>query len=81
MLEERLKCYTGKRNAITTFILFVIGYVAHIGIWLFKLGTYDANCSGMFHYTPDSGASLRRRMIKPIDSLCMCNTIVFLLCD
>lgn len=68
MLEERLKCYIGKRNAITAFILFVIGYVAHIGIWLFKLGTYDANCSGMFHYTPDWEASLGRWMIKPIDA-------------
>lgn len=68
MLEDRIKCNIGKRNIVTAFVLFIIGYISHIGIWLYKLGAVDANCSGLFHYTPDWEATLGRWLIKPIDA-------------
>ena len=68
MMEKVISEKVGIRNLALVLIYFILGYVTHLSVFLYKLGTKDSNVAGMFHYTPDWEATLGRFMIKPIDA-------------
>lgn len=58
-----------KKNIYNVLFFFVVGMIAHAGIWVYKIASTDCNSAGLFHYTPDWEVTLGRWLIPVVDSI------------
>lgn len=60
---------TKKKNINNVIFFFMVGIIAHAGIWIYRIASTDCNTAGLFYYTLDWEITLGRWFIPIVDKI------------